>query len=76
MGTRRLMTRAVHGHLPLIADTALLFAGILLPMSAALVLFVIAAAMLLLVIMGIRNAWDLVTYMLIQVPQSENASQG
>ena len=62
--------------LPLIAYTALLVAGILLPISAALLLFVIAAALLLLVIMGIRNAWDLVTYMLVQVPQSENTSQG
>ncbi len=32
--------------------------------------------MLLLVIMGIRNAWDIVTYMLIQAPQSQNKSQG
>ncbi len=53
----------------------LLVAGILLPISAALALFIIAAAMLLLVIMGIRNAWDLVTYMLIEVPQSQNTSQ-
>jgi hypothetical protein len=61
--------------LPLIAYTALLVAGILLPIAAALALFVIAAALLLLVIMGIRNAWDLVTYMLIEFPQSQNTSQ-
>jgi hypothetical protein len=61
--------------LPLIAYTALLVAGILLPISAALALFVIAAATLLLVIMGIRNAWDVVTYMVIEVPQSQNTSQ-
>ncbi len=52
--------------LPLLAYTALLVVGILLP---------IAAALLLLVIMGIRNAWDLVTYMLIEFPQSQNTSQ-
>jgi len=62
--------------IPLIAYTALLVAGILLPIAAALALFVIAAAMLLLVSMGIRNAWDLVTYMLIEFPQSQNKSQG
>ena len=62
--------------LPLIAYTAMLVAGILLPIAEAPALFVIAAAMLLLVIMGIRNPWDLVTYMLIDFPQSENTSQG
>jgi hypothetical protein len=61
--------------LPLIAYTALLVAGILLPIYPALALFVIAAGTLLLVIMGIRNAWDVVTYMLIEVPQSQNKSQ-
>ena len=52
-----------------------LVAGILLLISPALALFVIAAGTLLLVIMGIRNAWDVVTYMLIEVPQSQNKSQ-
>jgi hypothetical protein len=61
--------------LPLLAYSALLVAGILLPIVAALALFVIAAATLLLVIMGIRNAWDVVTYMIIEGPQSQNRSQ-
>jgi hypothetical protein len=61
--------------LPLLAYTALLVAGIVLPISAALALFVIAAATLLLVIIGIRNAWDVVTYMLIEGPQSQNTGQ-
>ena len=61
--------------LPLIAYTALLVAGILLPISPALALFVIAGGTLLLVIMGIRNAWDVVTYMVIESPQSQNKSQ-
>jgi hypothetical protein len=61
--------------LPLIAYTAILVGGILLPISAALALFVIAAGTLLLVIMGIRNAWDVVTYMVIEAPQSQNKSQ-
>jgi hypothetical protein len=51
------------------------WSGILLPISAALALFVIAAGTLLLVIMGIRNAWDVVTYMVIEVPQSQYKSQ-
>jgi len=61
--------------LPLIAYTALLVAGILLPIYPALALFVIAAGTPLLVIMDIRNAWDVVTYMLIEVPQSQIKSQ-
>jgi len=61
--------------LPLIVYTALLVAGILLPISPALALFVIAAGMLLLVIMGIRNAWDVVTYMIIEHSQPQNTSQ-
>jgi hypothetical protein len=61
--------------LPLLAYTALLVTGVMLPISAALALFVIAAATLLLVIMGIRNAWDVVTYMVIEHSQQENASQ-
>ena len=60
---------------PLLVYSALLVGGILLPITAALSLFVIAAATLLLVIMGIRNAWDIVTYMIIEGPQSQNQSQ-
>ena len=61
--------------LPLSAYTALLVGGILLPISAALALFIIAAVTMLLLFMGIRNAWDVVTYMIIEVPQSQNQSQ-
>jgi len=61
--------------MPLIAYTALLVAGILLPFYPAPSLFAIAAATLLLVIMGIRNAWDVVTYMVIEHSQPQNTSQ-
>ena len=61
--------------LPLIAYIALIVAGIVLPISTALALFVIAAATLLLVVMGIRNAWDIVTYMIIERAPGENTSQ-
>jgi len=61
--------------LPLIDYSALLVGGILLPISPALALFVIAAATLLLLIMGIRNAWDVVTYMDIERSQPQNTSQ-
>jgi hypothetical protein len=61
--------------LPLLAYTALLVAGILLPISAALALFIIAAGTLLLLFMGIRNAWDVVTYMVIERSQPQDTSQ-
>jgi hypothetical protein len=61
--------------LPLLTYSALLVAGILLSISTALALFIMAAATLLLVIMGIRNAWDVVTYLIIEGPQSQNESQ-
>jgi hypothetical protein len=61
---------------PLLVYTALLVGGILLPITAELPLFVIAAATLLLVIMGIRNAWDVVTYMTIEGSQQQDTSQG
>jgi hypothetical protein len=48
--------------LPLLTYSALLVAGILLPISVALALFVITAAMLLLLFIGIHNTWDVVTY--------------
>ena len=62
--------------LPLLTYSILLVAGILLPISAGFALFVIAAATLLLVMMGIRNAWDVVTYMVIENQQSQNTNQG
>jgi hypothetical protein len=61
--------------LPLIAYIALLVAGLLLPLFQTLALFVIATGTLLLVIMGIRNAWDMMTYMVIEGLQRENKSQ-
>jgi hypothetical protein len=61
--------------LPLIAYTTLLVAGILLLFFPALDLFVIAAGTLLLVIMGIRNAWDIVTYMAIERSQPQDTNQ-
>ena len=62
--------------LPLLTYSTFLVAGILLPISAEIDLFVIAAATLLLVMMGIRNAWDVVTYMVIENQQSQNTNQG
>ena len=62
--------------LPLISYTALVVAAILLPISPGPVLFIIAAVTMLLLFMGIRNAWDVVTYMAIEGSQPQDTSQG
>ena len=55
-----------HGVLPLIAYAALLVAAILLRRYAAPSLFVIGAAAVLLLFIGIHNAWDAVTYIALE----------
>jgi hypothetical protein len=51
-----------HNVLPLIAYAALLLAALLLQRSPAPSLFVIGGTALLLLFVGIHNAWDAVTY--------------
>ena len=51
-----------HASLPLVAYLTLLVAGVMLPGSPAGALFGIGSATLLLLFVGIHNAWDTVTY--------------
>ena len=64
-----------HTILPLVSYTALLVAAMLLPGHAAPALFVIAAGTVLLLFIGIHNAWDTVTYIAVEYAQPENKSQ-
>ena len=64
-----------HTVLPLVSYTALLVAAIVLPGQPAPALFVIAAATVLLLFMGIHNAWDNVTYTAIELSRPQNKSQ-
>jgi hypothetical protein len=48
--------------LPFVAYTALLLSALLLPAFAPYVLFIIAAATVLFLFIGIHNSWDSVTY--------------
>ena len=64
-----------HTAFPLVSYTALVVAALLLPGSPAPALFVIAAATLLLLFIGIHNAWDNVTYIAIELTQPENKRQ-
>ena len=61
--------------LPLISYTALVVAAILLPIYPGPVLFIIAAVMMLLLFMGIHNAWDVVTYIAVERSQPQDTSQ-
>jgi hypothetical protein len=51
-----------HAVLPLIAYALLLFSAIMLRTDPQRVLFVVGAMSLLLLFVGIHNAWDTVTY--------------
>ena len=64
-----------HTVFPLVSYTALVVASILLPGNPALALFVIGAVTVLLLFIGIHNAWDTVTYIAIERSQPENKSQ-
>jgi hypothetical protein len=54
--------------LPLVAYGVIVIGSVLLPFVPIQAMFVIAAGVLLLIIIGIRNAWDIVTYLAIEGP--------
>jgi hypothetical protein len=54
-----------HVTLPFVAYATLLVAGVLLPRDATDALFAMAAAAVLLLFIGIHNAWDTVTYIVV-----------
>ena len=64
-----------HTVFPLVSYTALLVAAIVLPSHPAPALFVIAAATVLLLFIGIHNAWDNVLYIAIDLSRPQNKSQ-
>jgi hypothetical protein len=64
-----------HTVLPLVSYTALVVGALLLPDHPAAALFVIAAATVLLLFIGIHNAWDNVTYIATELSQPENKRQ-
>jgi hypothetical protein len=59
----------------LLSYSALLIAALLLLSYLAPALFVLAAATLLLLFIGIHNAWDSVTFIAIELSQPENKRQ-
>jgi hypothetical protein len=67
---------AFHAVLPLTAYAALVVAALLLPGSPTPALFVVGAALLLLMVVGIHNAWDLVTAVALQGLGRRDDEQG
>ena len=64
-----------HTVLPLVSYSALVIGGILLPGRPTQALFIIAAATVLLLFVGIHNAWDNVTFIALELSQRENTRQ-
>ena len=61
--------------LPLISYTALVVAALVLPSQPAPAMLVIASATMLLLFIGIHNAWDVVIYMAFERSRPQNTSQ-
>jgi len=64
-----------HTILPLLAYSALVVTGATLEWGSTNALFVVGAAVLLLVFVGIHNAWDTVTYVMTQQGATEPAME-
>jgi hypothetical protein len=64
-----------HVILPLIAYTTLVVAAVFLPGHAERVLFIIGTTAMLLLFIGIHNAWDTVTYITVEHPQAAEETE-
>jgi hypothetical protein len=64
-----------HTILPLVSYAAIVVAAIILQSNPVPALFVIAGATVLLLFIGIHNAWDNVTYLIIEFARPRDGSQ-
>jgi hypothetical protein len=64
-----------HVILPPIAYISLVVSAVLLPSHAEQVLFVIGATAILLLFIGIHNAWDAVTYITVEHPERSGEAE-
>jgi hypothetical protein len=62
--------------LPLVSYGSLLVAAIVVPSQPVPALFVIAAVTMLLLFIGIRNAWDVVTYTAFERSKPQDNKSG
>jgi len=59
---------------PLFADVLLLVSAFMVRQNPAPALYIAGAAMIVLLLVGIRNAWDMVTFLAVERSPSENKS--
>jgi hypothetical protein len=64
-----------YAFVPLVAYATLIVAAILLPGNPALALFAIGAVLVALLFVGIRNAWDLATFIAVELLQPPNEGE-
>ena len=61
--------------LPLLASVLLIVAAFMLLRNPSLAMYIVGAAMMLLLLVGIRNSWDNVTFLAIERAHSERQEQ-
>jgi hypothetical protein len=61
--------------LPLLAHVLVMVAALMLSENPGPALYVVGLAMILLLLVGIRNAWDMVTFLAVERSHSENKSE-
>jgi hypothetical protein len=59
---------------PFLAQVLLIVAAFALQGNPAPALYIVGAAMVMLLLVGIRNAWDMVTFLAVERSHSENKS--
>lgn len=59
---------------PLLAHVLLIISALMLSNNPAVVLYIVGLAMILLLLVGIRNSWDNVTFLAVKRAHSENKS--
>jgi len=62
--------------LPLLTHILLIVAAFVLAGNPAPALYIVGLAMILLLLVGIRNAWDMVTFLAVERAHAENKSEG
>ena len=60
---------------PLLANVLLIVAAFVLPKNPSPALYIVGSAMMLLLLVGIRNAWDMVTFLAVERAHSEGKNQ-
>ena len=60
---------------PLLANVLLIVAAFVIPENPVPALYMVGLAMILLLLVGIRNAWDMVTFLAVERAHSENKNK-